>query len=295
MHRFIKSGRHAVASIALLVLLFAASGAARAANSHTTLRYVAVGVSRTPKLPAAQQLRFAHKDAQDLDRVWRSQQGKLCPQVEGITLINEQATRREIVAALDRLIATARPGDIAMISLCGHAGCCGVRGEWGFLPSDYDDGDAPNTALSATSLRTRLTELARRGVTVVLILDCCPAGAFGQASPDFVVFAACLPQEYSREDADWNNGLFTMAFIEALMGKADANGDGVVTVAEADAYVTSRVRQILRDRTALLGGIAESQNPCCGRPAGIRSSLPLARLAPPAAPLQQAQQAGVSR
>jgi hypothetical protein len=280
MHGFIQSGRHALGSIALVVLLLAASGGARAATSHATLRYVAVGVSRTPGLPAAQQLRFAHKDAVDLDRLWRSQQGKLCPQVEGTTLIDEQATRQEIVAALERLIATARPGDVAMISLCGHAGCCGARGEWGFLPYDYDDGDAPNTALTATGLRSRLTELARRGVTVVLILDCCHAGAFGQASPDFVVFAACLPQEFSREHADWNNGLFTMAFIEGLSGKADANGDGVVTLAEADAYVTSRVTQILRERAASLGGLAESQNPRCDRPAGVRGSLPLARLAP---------------
>jgi hypothetical protein len=54
-----------------------------------------------------------------------------------------------------------------------------------------------------------------------------------------------------------------------------------VTLAEADAYVTNRVTQILRDRMAILGGIAESQNPRCVRPAGVRGSLPLARLAPP--------------
>jgi uncharacterized caspase-like protein len=277
VHTFIKHSRRALASIALFVLLFAASRPALADNSHAALRYVAVGVSRAPKLPVAAQLRFAHKDAQDFERVWRSQQGKLCPLVEGTTLIDEQANRREIVAALDRLVATARSGDVAMISLCGHAGCGGARGEWEFIPYDYDDADTAKSALTATTLRTRLIELARRDVTVVLILDCCHAGAFGQASPEFVVFAACLPQELSREHDDWKNGLFTMAFIEALTGKADANGDGVVTLAEADAYVTKRVTQILRQRMAPMGRGAQLQHPRCDRPAGIPSSLPLAR------------------
>jgi DNA-directed RNA polymerase specialized sigma24 family protein len=249
------------------------------ATAQTTLRYLAVGVSEAPK-STAKQLQFAHKDALDFERICRTQAGKLHAQTEGTTLINKQATRAAIVAALHRLAADAKAGDTVMIALCGHAGGVGMRGEWGFVPFDFDAGDSASTALTSTVLRQRLTELASRSVTVVLILDCCHAGAFNLGTADFVVFAACLPQETSRESVAWNNGLFTMAFIEALEGKADLNGDGLVTLAETDAYVTSRVAQVLRDQAALGARSPEAQNPSCGRPTSIRSSLPLARVTP---------------
>jgi uncharacterized caspase-like protein len=265
-----------LATLALVVLV---AGPSRAA-AQGTLRYVAIGVSQYPKLPATQQLRFAHRDALELDQLWRTQVGSLWPQVDGQVLTDEHATLGSIEAAFDRLAVTAKSGDVAMVALCGHAGCCGRRSEWGFLPFDFDDADAAGTSLTASQLRARLIALARQGVTVVLILDCCNAGAFGIDNSDFAVFAACLPHEVSREHADWNNGLFTMALIEALQGKADFDGDGVVTLAEVDAYVSNRVAQVLRERAALMGGRPELQTPSCGRPTSIGSSLPLARVRP---------------
>jgi uncharacterized caspase-like protein len=254
----------------IVVLGLNTNGGAQDPAPSGVLRYVAVGVSQYPSLPSDRQLRFAHKDAQDLARVWRSQEGKLCSKVEGVTLINNQATRCNILTALDDMIDKTQPGDAAMICLSGHGGCCGVRGEWGFLPSDYDDTNGSNTTVSATTLRTKLIALAHRGVTVVAILDCCYSGAFGVHNSDFVVFAACLPQETAREDAAFGNGLFTRALIEAMQGKADYNGDGVVTLAEVDAYVSSRMVQLLRDR--------REQNPSCGRPCSIRSGYPMAKV-----------------
>jgi uncharacterized caspase-like protein len=264
-------------AIVLLVALIWANPA-RAANP-ATLHYLAVGVSQNPGLPFTSQLRFAHKDAQDFARFWQSQAGTLYGKVGGVTLIDREATGSKIVAALNGLIAQVRAGDIVKVCLCGHGGFCGNRGEWCFLPYDYNEtrggGDA---ALSATALRSKLADLAGRGVTVELILDCCHAGAFGLQSCDFIVFAACLPGEASREHLDWDNGLFTKAYLEGVRGKADFNGDGTVTLAELDAYVSARVEQLLREHALRWSSKRESQSPSCGRPTSIPSSLPLARL-----------------
>ncbi|MBI5834993.1 MAG: hypothetical protein HZB16_22040 [Armatimonadetes bacterium] len=81
-----------------------------------------------------------------------------------------------------------------------------------------------------------------------------------------ITFASCLPHEVSLEDEAWRNGALTKAMTEGLAGGGDLNKDGVVTLAELDAFIAERVK-------ALTGG---RQHATTDKPTTIQSTLPLA-------------------
>jgi len=61
-----------------------------------------------------------------------------------------------------------------------------------------------------------------------------------------MVISSAGGAEYALESSEWNNGVFTMAVLEALKhgAVADENGDGTVRVSELRHYVTERVRKL---------------------------------------------------
>jgi uncharacterized caspase-like protein len=59
------------------------------------------------------------------------------------------------------------------------------------------------------------------------------------------VISSSSGNEFSLEGEQWQNGVFTYAVLQGLKsGKADRNGDGVVTVSELEAYVIETVRTL---------------------------------------------------
>ena len=59
-----------------------------------------------------------------------------------------------------------------------------------------------------------------------------------------VVFSSSTGQQYSLEDARWNNGAFTKALVEGMNGAADLFGDGKITCKSLDNYITNRVKEL---------------------------------------------------
>jgi len=63
-----------------------------------------------------------------------------------------------------------------------------------------------------------------------------------------VVISSSSGNEYSLEGEQWRNGVFTYAVLQALAaGRADRDGDGVVTVSELQAYVMEEVRRLTKE------------------------------------------------
>ena len=83
-----------------------------------------------------------------------------------------------------------------------------------------------------------------------------------------LVITASGPDEVALEPADLGHGLFTYYLLEGLSGKADRNGDGIVTVSELYPYVEDQVER--RSRAA--GG---RQRPVMK--GEIEGTLPLSR------------------
>jgi uncharacterized caspase-like protein len=84
------------------------------------------------------------------------------------------------------------------------------------------------------------------------------------------VIRATQGTEAAYESASQGHSTFTQAVLEALQGKADSNGDGVVHLNEAERYITERVKSLTGDH----------QHPSSGRPPLMRS-FPLTRPAGP--------------
>src|SRR5438067_1955287 len=179
MTRLFRTSKNLLITAAVLALMTAATAQARADGTAVDLHYVAVGVSKVPSLPANNQLRFAHKDAQDLAKAWETQKGGLYHDVRGEVLTDENATVANILAALDRLEQRAHKGDTAVISFAGHGAFVGSRyTSWFFVAHDFDMNRVNETSVMEGTLKDQLSRLAKNGVTVILVLDTCNSGVF---------------------------------------------------------------------------------------------------------------------
>lgn len=238
------------------------------------LHYLSVGVSVTPKLSNNKGVDFASKDAKDLAAVLAGQQGKHYTAVHGEVLVDSNATQAKILAGLDRIIERAKKGDTVCVTVAGHGDIDPGRngGGYFFVTHDFDPfADVSETALTEGMLRDRLTQLTRRGVAVLLVLDTCRSGSFSSGDSGIIVLAACQATGFSQEAGTIGNGLYTRALIEGIQGKADANGDNVITLAELDAYIARRVPELYSQAFT----VGTSQAPGVNRPAGIDSQIAL--------------------
>ena len=59
-----------------------------------------------------------------------------------------------------------------------------------------------------------------------------------------IVLTSSSGRELSVEKPDWENGAFTEAVLEALDGRGNADDNDWLTVAELQAYVARRVREL---------------------------------------------------
>ncbi len=254
-----------------MVLVLCPTGASQAQNVHRrpTLYLLSVGISNYENPQA--NLNFCAKDARDMAMAFQEQ--KWFKKVVAQVLVDNQATRKGIEENLARLAKLVGPDDYFIVYLAGHGGGDAL-GNYQFIPYNYNE-LLKSTGLPGRVLRKYLKDLPGKGI---LILDTChAAGATLNIMPQgkgFVTFAACLVEETSAERD--GNGLFTRAFIEGLVkGKADFNQDGVVTLAEMDAYTSDRVYE-------LSGG---AQQVTLVRPAFVPSRLPLGVIQQVMAPL----------
>jgi len=55
------------------------------------------------------------------------------------------------------------------------------------------------------------------------------------------VLTSSSANELSREDNAWKNGAFTRVLIEALGREADQNHDGLISMSEMTAYLSSHL------------------------------------------------------
>jgi hypothetical protein len=187
-----------------------------------------------------------------------------------------EATSHRAVRALGRFFGTATRDDILLLYFSGH-GKLDHAGRLHLCMQDTDTSDLLSTAVSSA----RINEFAdaSRARNVVIVLDCCHAGAFrgadlGQAvaGPGRYVLSSCRGTQLAN-DASVENGtsLFTQYLIDGLVsGAADQDGDGYVTFSELYAFVDRRLRD------------AGKQIPL--RRVDADGDLPLAKRAPPTLP-----------
>ena len=221
---------------------------------------IGTGTYRDERL---QPLQYPAKDARDFAAAYKKQEGPLFGKVEATVLPEADVTRAKVLAALKTLADKPfRPDDYAIVFLAGHGTAmdpaAGNR-EFAFLPGDTRLNARSATALSGKEL---LGAVQNIGCNVLLVLDTCREGSalLSADDPDLtlrylagtiqygrVTILSCGPRERSFESAEWQNGAFTRAFVQGILGAAPATGgaDGqTITLFDLEGYLTRTVRDL---------------------------------------------------
>ena len=219
-------------------------------------RAVVVGISDYQD-PAIPDLRFADRDAEAFADWLRSPAGGSVPGAQIKTLLNQEATRGKIAAALYWLLEMCKEGDRAIIYFSGHGDVetktisqNGYLLSWDSPPKNYMIGAFPIDNL----LETIATLSVQNKAQVVLITDACRAGklagsAYGGAQTtnanlakqlaNEIKILSCQGDEYSLEGEQWGggHGVFTYYLLDGLTGLADKNDNKEVNLSELRNYL----------------------------------------------------------
>ena len=235
------------------------------------LYVLAVGVSSYEDESLA--LKHAAADARGLADAFGKQKGGMFNRVESRVLVDDQATRRNVLKGLRWLRKSVTQRDMAIVSVAGH-GKKDEDGSFFFIPYDGERDDLWSSCVRWTEFGNALGGLPCK---VMLAMDTCHSGAvtggrrtrgdvdmtqvikdLTSADVGVVTFTASTGKEESQEADEWGHGAFTLAMIEALTGKhvfdgqkqtplpADFNNDGVILIDEMGVYVMNRVKELTK-------------------------------------------------
>ncbi|OJJ19333.1 hypothetical protein BKI52_21205 [marine bacterium AO1-C] len=248
--------------------------------NETNLYIVSIGISKFQK--SEYNLTYADDDAQGIHKTFTSPQNKkLFKNIKSKLLLNEQATRTNIIKSFQWLRKNATAKDLVVLFIASH----GFNEDDNFyiLPHDGNPDELLVSGVNWSALAITLSRLACRKMVFV---DACHSAQLGEdlvknrganvsdirkaqqvlkrKEYGTVLFSAASKAESSLEAPKWKHGAFTLAVMEALAGKADKNGDGIVFLSELNLYTLERVKTLTKG----------AQHPSLQNPASI-TQLPL--------------------
>jgi outer membrane biosynthesis protein TonB len=214
--------------------------------------------------PGLRMLRAPARDAEALARVLQD------PEIgnfEVRTVLNQPA--HVVSLAVEEFFADRRPDDLLVLHFSGH-GVKDDSGELYFAAADTRLLRLESTSVSAAFVNRQMSRSRSR--RVVLLLDCCYAGAFERGmvpkadkavhvEEQFggrgrAVITASGAMEFAFENAELTAtselrpSVFTRAVVEGLeTGDADRDQDGYVDLDELYDYVYDRVRDATPNQT----------------------------------------------
>ena len=177
-------------------------------------------------------LTAAIKDAQQMGEQWKGHtgKGKFYAEDRLLLRLGTDATRADILKALDRLATEARPDDRVIIFFAGHGDFVEVKdpppgsGEkfFVFCGPNYTRAKYDTTGVTGAEIFEKLSQCKGRQL---ILLDACHSGELATENvirallPEGygpTVLAACDQREQSYEDPKLGNGLFTATVMKAL-------------------------------------------------------------------------------
>ena len=218
--------------------------------------------------PNARNLKYAVNDALAFKHYLKNYIG--LPEDHIFFLSNQNATRDNIQSLLGtKLKRKASKEDTVIIFYAGHGAVetdptnpDGDGFEKYLLPYDADLNDLYTTSISMDEVRKIFQRI--RADRLIFIADTCYSGASGgrtmvasktraNLSDKFyeriakgkgrVIISSCSANEVSKEDDNLQHGVFSYYMLEGLKGRADQDGDGIITVSELFSYISRKVPQ----------------------------------------------------
>jgi len=237
---------------------------------------VVVGVGRYTSMPS---LKFTDDDAYRFYSFLRSVEGGALPENQIAILVDEDATRENILKKMREYFLRADENDVVLFYFSGHGleGC--------FLPVDYD---GYNNKLRHEEVKQILQQ--SKAKHKLCIADACHSGtlsygngalaakgpvpvslqryyqAFEDTNGGVALLMSSKAEELSLEDHGLRQGVFTYYVLQGLKGAADTDNDYLVTIKELYKYVYAKVREYTANvQTPVLTGDYDDDMPVAVR------------------------------
>ena len=219
-------------------------------------------------------LNYADDDAQSIADFLQTAQGGGFSSADIKLLLNENASVNAVRGALGDVAKRAKPQDLIFIFIAGHGAPDPLASQnLYFLLYDTRVVDMPRTAFPMNELKQYLdTQVSAERVLVMI--DTCHSAGVNQKTKSLVttrdlvqegdennilnfyvtnqlfkqtgraILTSSDVNEVSQESPKWgNHGVFTWALLEGLKGKADTNGDKLVTTGEIFQFTRASVQK----------------------------------------------------
>lgn len=245
------------------------AAAAGYANSWAIL----VGIDEYKKWP---RLQYAVRDAEGVGQVLVQKFGFAPERV--LTLKNEQATRAGILGAFHDLLERGKsagglqPNDRVFVFFAGHGATRKLSSgrDLGYIvPYDADPDNLSTDAIPMTEIQNIAESLPAKHE--LFVMDACYSGlglTRGGANASFLrengrrlgrqMLTAGGTDQLVSDGGPNGHSIFTWTLLQGLGGKADLNGDGLITATELAAYVAPAVSSVSR-QTPAFGSLPGSE------------------------------------
>lgn len=208
---------------------------------------VVVGISRYEHMPA---LKYSDDDAYRMYAFYKSPEGGALSDQQIRILVDEDATRLNILKAMNELYLKADDNDMIVLYFSGH----GLEGT--FLPIDYD---GYQNAITHDEVKNLFTKSKARHK--ICFADACHSGSLmaakGPYSSSLMFFydeldkssggsaflMSSKAREFSLEDGGLRQGIFSHYLIRGLKGESDQDRNKTITIRELFDFVYSKVRE----------------------------------------------------
>ncbi len=247
-----------------------------AAEKFTGRKYaVIIGVSDYKFQDAGlKNLSFADDDAQAIASFLQTPTGGGFSSTDIKLLLNQDASLTAVRAALNDTFKRAKSSDLIFVFIAGHGAPDPLASQnLYFLLTDTKVVDMARTAFPMNELKQMLdTQVTAQRVLVMI--DTCHSAGVNQKTKTIVtgrqleqegdennisnfyltnqlfkqtgraILTSSDVNEVSQESAKWgNHGVFTWALLEGLKGKADLNGDKLITAGELFQFTRANVQK----------------------------------------------------
>lgn len=203
------------------------------------------------------------RDATSFRSFLMSKKGGSVPASNIVLLTDSRASKANIIAKGKALFAKAKKDDRVILFFAGH----GIKGC--FVP--YDVSKTGGNLLYFDEVKS-IFQCAQCN-NKLLFADACEAGSMKKgltknpkrkrsmekglraaSNMNIAVMMSCQGDEYSYEDPNLGNGVFTYYLMEGLSGKANSDGNKYITIQELFYYVYRKVQNRNRSQTPELFG-----------------------------------------
>jgi tetratricopeptide (TPR) repeat protein len=236
-----------------------------------TIYGVVIGVSRYKYSKI--NLEYADDDAEIFYKHLISANGGAEP--ENVTLLlNEKATRENVLKALYGVSKHAMDDDLIYIYIASHGMPSSMANELYFLGYNTDPNNIEGTGISKFDIERAF--MSSRANKKIWIADACHSGGVGlstygsrglndqarsvqvarllnessKQNNSVILLSASSAGQQSLEGKQWGggHGVFTYYLVKGLKGEADADGNRFVQVRELFEYIRENVSRDTKDR-----------------------------------------------